>query len=127
MITPKQLLALTAKWLAIAAIAVLCVLYVGDEVLFLYKTHSSQSASAFGSVDMQRMIAIELKGGKVEYTLDQVHPAQMQTCVHSLFPHAGYSPCWYLLRQSAKAIPLLILGRPAGLYFAVRKIAPQPF
>jgi hypothetical protein len=22
------------------------------------------------------------------------------TCVHSLFPHMGYQPCWYLSRHS---------------------------
>jgi hypothetical protein len=109
MVTPKQLLALTGKWLLISAIVIFCALFIGDELSFLYKTHSANPAGAFGSVDMQRMLAIELKGGKVEYTMDRQQPVQTLQCVHSLFPHAGLNPCWYLLRQSRQAIPLLIL------------------
>jgi hypothetical protein len=108
MITPKQLLTLIAKWLLISALTIFCALYVGDELSFQYRSRSSQSGNAFGAVDMQRMLAIELKGGKVEYALDRQQQAQVQKCVYSLFPHAGFSPCWYLLRQSRKPIPLLI-------------------
>jgi hypothetical protein len=110
MITPKRLLALTTKWLLISVFTLFCALYASDELAFQYKVHSSQSGSAFGAVDMQRMLAIELKGGKVQYTLDQQQPAQIQKCVYSLFPHAGFSPCWYLLRQSRKPIPLVIVS-----------------
>jgi len=108
MITPKRLLALTVKWLLISALAALCALYAGDELYFQYRIHSARSAEALGAVDMQRVLAIQLKGGKVEYTMDRQQPDQIQKCVHSLFPHAGFNPCWYLLRQSQKAIPMLI-------------------
>jgi hypothetical protein len=108
MITPKQLLALTVKCLLISALAALCALYAGDELYFQYRIHSAKSAATFDSVDMQRVLAIHLKGGKVEYALDRQQPDQILKCVHSLFPHAGANPCWYLLRQSQKAIPMLI-------------------
>lgn len=111
MITPKQLLALTVKWLLISAVVIFCALYIGDELSFQYRIHSSQSGNTFGSVDMQRMLAIQLKGGKVEYTIDRQQPAQLQKCVHSLFPHAGVTPCWYLLRQSRQAVPIVIFLR----------------
>ena len=126
MITPKRLLALTAKWLVITVLVVSCTLYVVDELSFQYRVHSAQSDNAFGAVDMQRMLAIELKGGKVQYTLEQQQPAQIQKCVYSLFPHAGFSPCWYLLRQSRKPIPLLIIPRFRG-EFVLRKLAPRAF
>lgn len=108
MITPKRLLTLTAKWLLITVLTLFCAIYAGDELSFQYRIHSSQSDNTFGAVDMQRMLAIELKGGKVEYALDRQQQAQVRKCVYSLFPHAGFSPCWYLLRQSRKPIPLLI-------------------
>jgi hypothetical protein len=47
----------------------------------------------FGSVLVQRYYAVPLKDHKTEYMFDQ--PAN-QTCVHSLLPHYGYLPCWYL-------------------------------
>ena len=126
MITPKRLVALTAKWLLISVLSIFCALYVGDELSFQYKVHGSRSGNPFGAVDMQRMLAIELKGGKVQYTLDQQQPAQIQKCVYSLFPHAGFSPCWYLLRQSRKPIPLLIVPGFRG-EFVLRKLAPHLF
>ena len=109
MITPKRLLALTAKWLIISVVVLLCTVWIVDELSFQYKVHSSSSASAYGVVDMQRMLAIQMKGNKVEYTMDRTQPAQMQQCVYSLFPHARLKPCWYLVRQSRKPVPLVIL------------------
>jgi hypothetical protein len=126
MITPKRLLALIAKWLLITVLTLFCAIYAGDELSFQYRSRSSPSGNAFGGVDMQRMLAIGLKGGKVEYALDRQQQAQVQKCVYSLFPHAGLSPCWYLLRQSPKPIPLLIFSGFRG-EFALRKLAPRPF
>ena len=56
MMTPKQLLAFTAKWLLISAVALLCVVYVSDELNFQFRVHSTRSADAFGAVDMQRVL-----------------------------------------------------------------------
>jgi hypothetical protein len=109
MITPKQLLALTAKWLAISALVVFCTIWLTDELSFQYKVHTSDSSGAFGAVNMLHMLAIEKKGNKVEYTMDRTQSAQVEKCVNSLFPHAGLKPCWYLLQQSQKARPMIIL------------------
>jgi hypothetical protein len=109
MITPKQLLALTAKWLAISVLVLSCTIWLADEISFQYKVHSSNSSGIFATVDMQRMLAIQMKGGKIEYTMDRTQTAQFEPCVYSLFPHAGLEPCWYLLRQSHKPVPLIIL------------------
>jgi hypothetical protein len=127
MITPKRLLALTAKWLLISVVTVFCALYVGDELNFLYETHSSNPAAAFGSVDMQRVLAIQLKGGKVEYTIDRQQPDQIVKCARSLFPHAGFEPCWYLLRQSRQAIPIMLFLRFPLVDLALRTVDPHPF
>jgi hypothetical protein len=126
MITPKRLLALTAKWLLISVLALLCAFYVGDELSFQYRVHGAQSGNVFGAVDMQRMLAIHLKGGKVQYTLDRLQPAQIQKCVYALFPHAGFEPCWYLVRQSRQPIPLLIFWGFRG-YLVLHRIDPRSF
>lgn len=81
-----------------------CVVFAGDELSFQYKNRSPNSSGLFGSVLMQRLLAIELKGGKVEYTVDRTQPTVTQKCVYSLFPHAGYTPCWYLIRKSKQPI-----------------------
>lgn len=126
MITPKQLLALATKWLVISVVVLFCTVWIVDELSFQYKVHSSSSAGAYGIVDMQRMLAIQMKGNKVEYTMDRTQPAQMQQCVYSLFPHGGLKPCWYLLRQSRKPVPLVVLTFP-GAYFGLRTPRRPPF
>jgi hypothetical protein len=35
-------------------------------------------------------------------------------CVHSLFPHAGDLPCWYLKRKFAQPIPMVIFFIPSA-------------
>ncbi len=126
MITPKRLLALTVKWLLVSILTLFCALYLGDALYFQFRIHSANSADAFGAVDMQRVLAIQLKGGKTEYTVDRQQPDQIQKCVHSLFPRAGFAPCWYLLRQSRQPIPLLIFPAFQGK-FALGKIVPRRF
>jgi hypothetical protein len=112
MITPKRLLTLTTKWLLISLLVLFATLWAVDELSFEYKVHTADSGSAFGTVTMRHVLAIELKGGKVEYALDRTQPTQAEPCVYSLFPHAGLTPCWYLTRQSRKAMPLTILFDP---------------
>jgi hypothetical protein len=43
-----------------------------------------------------RLLAIKVKNGTYEYELDEVNPTETVTCVHTLFPHLGDQPCWYL-------------------------------
>jgi hypothetical protein len=51
----------------------------------------------FGQVTINRYDAVEQKSGKTVFLFE---PPQAQTCVNSLFPRAGYLPCWYLRRHS---------------------------
>ena len=55
----------------------------------------------FGSVQIERSYAVLTKDGKTQYMFDQ---PQMQTCVQSLFPHFGASPCWYLQRHARQVV-----------------------
>jgi hypothetical protein len=53
-----------------------------------------------------RVLAIPEKGNKASYEIDQQNPEQTITCVHSLFPHSGYSPCWYVKPRINPPIPM---------------------
>jgi hypothetical protein len=44
---------------------------------------------------------IPQKNNRVQYTFDA---PENQTCVQSLFPHLGCTPCWYLRRHAQKRI-----------------------
>jgi len=50
----------------------------------------------YDSVTVTHYYAVLQKNGKTEFLFD---PPQPQTCVNSLFPHQGSSPCWYLKRH----------------------------
>jgi len=99
MLIPKSTLAsrlrirLFEGMLVLATLALLA--YVIDDLIFRYRVASSRNP--FGSVTVQSYYAVGQKNGKTEYLFD---PPQSQTCIHSLFSHAGYAPCWYLSRHS---------------------------
>jgi hypothetical protein len=41
--------------------------------------------------------AVQQKNGKTVFLFN---PPEPQTCVHTLFPHAGFVSCWYLQRHT---------------------------
>jgi hypothetical protein len=65
--------------------------YAADYAVFRY--HVARGHQPFGQVTVTHYDAVQQKNGKTEFIFD---PPQAQTCVDSLFPHAGYAPCWYL-------------------------------
>jgi hypothetical protein len=81
-----------AAVLTAASVAVLA--YAGDYAVFRYRL--SANRQPFGQVTVITYYAVGEKGNKVEYIFN---PPQAVTCVSSLFPHAGYTPCWYLERH----------------------------
>jgi hypothetical protein len=78
----------------VVAVLGLGALYGGD-----YLT----ARGAFGSVKIERYYAIPQKDGKTEFVFAT---PENQTCVQSLLPHLGYSPCWYMNRHRRKRIDL---------------------
>lgn len=82
-----------------ALIAASALSYAVDYLLWRYKLATGHSP--YGTVTVQFYYAIQEKNGKTEY---DYQPPQQDTCVNSLFPHAGYSPCWYERRHPEKAI-----------------------
>jgi hypothetical protein len=79
----------------------LAALYAGDYVSVRYRILKSRSP--FGTLNIQRYYAVKKKNGEPDFYFEQ---PQTQTCVHSLFPHFGYSPCWYLSRRTVQRINL---------------------
>jgi hypothetical protein len=75
--------------------------YAGDYVSVRYGIPKGREP--YGSVTVTLTYAIHEKNGKTEYEF----PApQSQACVQSLFPHFGYTPCWYLKRHSQRQIDI---------------------
>jgi hypothetical protein len=91
------------------AVALLAIVYAGDYASVRLRMAFPKLGPAFDSVLMERLYAIALKNGRTEYQLDAQQPEVTVTCVRALFPHLGYSPCWYLRRNSQKPIPMVIL------------------
>jgi hypothetical protein len=89
------------KRLLFIAVLTLFILYLGDYLSVRYRIPKSRDP--FGVVKIQRYYAVGLKNRKTEFMF--LEP-ENQVCVHSLFPHFGYSPCWYLSRRNVKRIDI---------------------
>ena len=86
--------------LAIALMVLsVCVLYAADYLLIRAKV--AWNRQPFGVVKVTTTYSVTQKSGKNEFYFN---PPEDQTCVHSLFPHLGYSPCWYLSRHTTQQI-----------------------
>jgi hypothetical protein len=95
-----------AKRVLAGAAVVLAIAYAGDYISVRIRMLHPKSADPFESIKTLRILAIPEKGGKTSYEIDQQNPEGITTCVHSLFPHAGYSPCWYVKPRLNQPIPM---------------------
>jgi hypothetical protein len=80
-------------------IAIAVLVYGVDYLVWQYKLATGHAP--YGTVTVQFYYAIQEKNGKTEY---DYQPPQPDTCVNSLFPHAGYTPCWYERKHPEKVI-----------------------
>lgn len=91
------------KRVLLAVFILLLVVYGVDYLQLRYRIWRDKQP--YGTVTVQIMYAISEKGSpganKTEYSSGD---PQDQTCVNSLFPHLGYSPCWYLRRHTQKQV-----------------------
>ena len=76
-------------------------LYTGDYLSVRYRFPGNRPA--FGSVRVHPYYAIPQKSGKTEIVLQD---PETRSCVHSLFPHLGASPCWYVSRHVRERIDM---------------------
>jgi hypothetical protein len=87
------------KRILAALVAILALVYAGDDLSV--RIPIPKSRNPFGTVQIKSYYAIPQKDRKTEFYLgDPV----TKTCVHSLFPHLGYSPCWYLEKKKVQRI-----------------------
>jgi hypothetical protein len=88
------------QWLVI--LTLLCAgVYLCDYLWVRYRI--AKNRNPFGVVNMRRYYAIPQKSGKTELVFQE---PEDQVCVQSLFPHFGYSPCWYAKRNNVKRIDM---------------------
>jgi hypothetical protein len=85
---------------------VLGLIYGGDYLSVRVRMVHPKPADPFESLKALRVLAIPEKNGRTEYEMDALNPEQIVTCVHSLFLHNGYSPCWYVKPRINQPIPM---------------------
>jgi hypothetical protein len=77
----------------------LVMLYAGDDISARFRLPGNRQT--LESVQVQTILAIRLKNGRYDYEMGDV---QTETCLVSLFPHLGYTPCWYLRRHTQQIV-----------------------
>jgi len=91
------------KRVLLNAAAILVILaamvYAGDYVAARF--HIPRSRQLYSTITVRPYYAVPLKDNKIEF--DFLDP-QPEVCIHSLFPHFGHRPCWYVDRNKNKQI-----------------------
>ena len=87
------------RLILLIALAAFAVVYAGDYLSLRFRIPSGREQ--YGSVEVQRFYEITLKNRKTEYMSEDPKPQQ---CVNSLFPHFGYSACWWLERHRRQVV-----------------------
>jgi len=85
--------------IAVCASAILA--FAADLCAFRYRLFRNRNP--FGNVTVQVYYAIQEKNSRTEYVYKST---DQQTCTNSLFPHAGFPPCWYARRHNEKSVPV---------------------
>ena len=87
--------------IVVAVVLLVLLAYAGDYISVRYRIPKGRDP--FSTVTIQPYYAIHQKNGRTEYDFAQ---PETQVCVRSLFPHFGYSPCWYVNRHTDKRIDI---------------------
>jgi hypothetical protein len=90
----KIILQMFAYVLAMAALV-----YAADYLV--WRIRAAKGKGGYANITVQYHYEIGEKNGKTEYAFQ---PPQTKTCVNSVFPHEGYSPCWYERKHREKVI-----------------------
>ena len=80
--------------------------YASDYFYLRIRMFHRTPTDPFESLTRTRVLAIPQKSGKFDYQIDETQPVETPTCVHSLFPHWGDQPCWYLKPRLNQPIPV---------------------
>ncbi len=92
------------KRLLLRVLLALCLtaalIFVIDAAVLRYRV--SANRNAFGTVTVHPYYAFPRKDKKNELIFEDPRD---ETCVNSLLPHMGDSPCWYLRSHSDRLMP----------------------
>ena len=99
--TGRQIIAASLRKALVAILVVAASLYVLDYLVLRYRMARNQTP--FGTVTVRPYYAVPQKDHKTEFLFGD---PQDETCVNSLFPHLGDSPCWYLSRNTQKRVDM---------------------
>jgi hypothetical protein len=105
MVRPRLLL----ERLVIGLALLIAFAYATDYVYLRVRLLHPKTNDPFETMTTPRILAISEKGNKVSYEIDELHPTQTLVCVHSLFPHYGNQPCWYVKKDFGQPIPMVVL------------------
>ena len=83
----------------VAVVLTIAVVYACDFLLLRFRIATNRQP--YGTVTIHPYYAVPQKNHKTEYLFDDPRD---ERCVHSLFPHVGDSPCWYLSRNKDRRI-----------------------
>ena len=100
---------LTTRRFIYAIILLLAMTYGYDYASVRRRMAAQKQGDPFDVVTYPHLLEIPQKGNKVDYELDATSPMESQPCVHSLFPHSGYTPCWYILWRSKSPTQMTIV------------------
>lgn len=99
--TERQTLARLLRTVTLFVVAGIALLYAADYLVLRYRVATNRSP--YGTVTVQPYYAVPRKDHKIEYMFDDPRDV---TCVNSIFPHLGDSPCWYLSRNKQRRIDM---------------------
>jgi hypothetical protein len=99
--TKMQNVAPLLKRIATAVVVLVSVYYVGEFISIKYRIPASREP--LGTVQITKLYAVLQKDGRTSYEAGE---PETQTCVNSIFPHLGYSPCWYVERHKVQQVNL---------------------
>jgi hypothetical protein len=86
-------------WALGALLIIAGIAYLGDSLYIRHEVAGANSAAALGNVRFY--YATKLKNGKLNIYQDT---PQYEVCVHALFPHYGYKPCWFASRKTVRVV-----------------------
>lgn len=86
------------RWAAAAMLAAPLLFYVLEDVAIRARFPQREP---FGQIAVHRYYALHKSREKM--SIVNTEPEE-QTCVRAVFPHLGYTPCWYLARHTEQRV-----------------------
>jgi len=98
--TPRIARSSFPRRVLLCLLGLLLLLYLADFAWYELRIQFPKLGPATGSVHRIRLLAVPVKDNKVDYEIDTNKPEEDLPCSHSLFPHGGSRPCWYVTRHA---------------------------